>query len=108
MQFIADFFNSFWMYLKAAFVWVLHAQGYILGEVAKCLFSGLLVVVSGTINALDVGTILTKISSAWGLLDPRIAWFMVNLGISQGLGILGLAFGIRFLLNLIPAAFTRV
>lgn len=108
MGFILNFLNSFWQYFKDLCVWLLQALGVVFAEIFKSLFAGLLAVVSGAINALDVGTILTQVSTSWGLLDPKIAWFMVNLGVSQGLGILGLAFGIRFLLNLIPAAFTRV
>lgn len=108
MGFIADFLNTFWQYLKEIFVWSFQALEYVALEVVKLLFSGFMTVVSGLINALDVGTILTEVSASWGLLDPKVAWFMVNLGVSQGLGILGLAYGIRFLLNLIPAALTRV
>ena len=108
MGWLLDFINHFWQLLKDIFIWSFKAIEYIGEEIAKNLFAGFFTLAGGVINALDVGTILTEVSSAWGLLDPQVAWFMVNLGVSQGLGILGIAFGIRFLLNLIPAAFTRV
>jgi len=108
MSAILSFLNTFWQYGKDILSWSMGNVKPLLTDTIKDVFTGVMAVASGVINTLDVGTILTQTSAAWGLLDPRIAWFMVNLGISQGLGILGVAYGIRFLLNLIPAAFTRV
>jgi hypothetical protein len=81
---------------------------WIVGQVLGLLLHGMMTVVMGVLSGLDLGSILTTSAAAWAGLDPSIAWFIDHSGISQGVTMLGTAYLVRFLLDLIPAEFTRV
>ena len=106
--FLPDWLNAFWDTLKSVLGWFLDSAGSLLLGVVKVLFDGFLTTIVLFVNALDWSTLLTKISVSWGALDPNIAYLLVNSGITTGLSVISYAIGIRVLLNLIPAAFTRI
>ncbi len=87
---------------------LLTGVAYVLGQLFGILLHGILTVVMGILNGLDLGNVLTTSAGAWAGLDPSIAWFINACGISQGLTMIGTAYVTRFVLNLIPASFTRI
>lgn len=108
MQGILDFLNSFVTILFTVLTWALDALIWILVFSFKILISGLFTIVYSVISALDVGSILVNLSSQWGGLDSSVAYILNQTGIPTGLSMLGAAYAFRFVLNLIPAAFTRI
>ena len=108
MAAILDFLNQFvsiiWNVLKMA----LDGFLYLFILQFKIILLGLFGIVLAIISAIDVGSFLVNISAAWGFLDPKIAYLINQTGFPTGMSMLAFAYGIRFVLNLIPAAFTRV
>ena len=72
------------------------------------LLDSVLTIVELLISGIQLGSTITNSLSAWGALPPQMVYIVNATGLPDALGIIGTAFGIRFLLNLIPAAFTRV
>ena len=99
---------NFWSGLYNVGKWLLDGVVTVLMVIVKLLFDGLLTVVYGIVAGLDFGTLLTQTAASWGLLNDNVAWFVVQLGVSTGLSILGYAFVIRLTLNLIPGVLTRI
>jgi hypothetical protein len=69
---------------------------------------GLLTVVTGFVSLIDLSTIISSLTSSWGLLPPQIVWIISHSGLEQCLAIIGYAYLARMLLNLIPATDTRL
>jgi hypothetical protein len=108
MQKLIHFVEVFFDWIYDVLKWVLDGGISVIVWAFKILFEGFLTVVQVTVAALDLGSYAIQYAAMWGGLDERVAWFLGNLGIGTGLTILAGAIGIRMLLNLIPAAFTRV
>lgn len=105
---MSDIINSILAFVKVSLTWLLDSLLWLLGKVFFLPFDGLLTVISGIFNAIDFTTFLASYSMDWAGLPPQMIWMVNAVGIPQGLTILSAAIGIRLLLNLIPAAFTRV
>lgn len=108
LDWLKEFLNGFWDLLYSALVWILDALIYICLLIVKLTFSGFCVFVYGVVSALDFGSLLVNLSAQWGYLNPNIAYMLVQSGVPTGLSWLSIAYIVRFTLNLIPAAFTRV
>lgn len=72
------------------------------------MFDGVLTLVYVFVRSLDLSGIAVNYFADWGLLSPQALYVVNQSGIPQGLTLLAYAIGIRVLLNLIPAAFTRI
>ncbi|WP_316348387.1 hypothetical protein [Desulfuromonas acetoxidans] len=96
MDVLFDFFISLWVAFKAFVVDTLYL-----------LFDTLLTTVETVINAIPVPDIVTSFDP-WSWVNPQAAYVLDALNIALVLGILFAGYTIRFALNLIPAAFTRV
>lgn len=112
---ILDFINKFWSYilnffnaLFNVFSWVLDAVVYVFLNIPYYLFKMFLSVVYGLVSLLNVGSLAVDITTGWGLLPPQLGYLIGQVGLDVGLSMLALAYGIRFVLNLIPGALTRV
>ena len=71
-------------------------------------FDGALTLVHAFVDSLDFSNVVFNYFGDWGLLSPQALYVVNQSGIPQGLTLLAYAISIRVLLNLIPAAFTRV
>lgn len=69
---------------------------------------GFLTLIEAIVGAIDVGSHVTSIAAQWGVLPDVMVYLINAVGIPQALSVIGWAYGIRFILNLIPATFTRV
>jgi hypothetical protein len=112
---VLDFISKVWAYilnffdaLFNVFGWALDAIVYIALNIPFYLFEICLGVVYGFFSLLSVGSLAVDVTTGWGLLPPALAWLIGQIGIDTGLSMLGTAYTIRFCLNLIPAALTRV
>ena len=104
----AFWYTDFWTWLYDVVKWALDGAVSVIVWAVKILFEGFLFLVTSLIQGLDLGSYAIQYAVLWGGLDSRVTWFIGNLGIGQGLTMLTAAIGIRLLLNLIPAAFTRI
>ena len=103
-----SFLSYFWTGLLAVLKWVLDALVFIAIALFKLTLMGILLVVKGVILGLSLGNIAVNLAASWGYLDSNIAYLITHSGVTEGLAMISIAYGIRFTLNLIPAAFTRI
>jgi hypothetical protein len=119
LSWFTDFVSKLWKYLKDIFWWLIDSfftpfrwvlDG--LFSVATALFllafDGFLSAVVAVFKGIDFSAVLfSSIGSASGLPDLAV-WFITQLGLPQCVTMVVAAIGIRMLLNLIPAAVTRI
>lgn len=105
---IIEWLRSFWNVVKTGFTWILDGLILLIQYVVYLIFDGLCMVVEGFFQALDFSAIAFNYSAAWAGLPDQVIWIITVIGLPQGISLLGGAYAIRLLLNLIPAAFTRV
>jgi hypothetical protein len=108
LEWIYNFFKSFFDFLIDVLVWVLDAIFYILSEPLYLLFDALLVVVEAIFTLLDLSGLALDSVLDWTSLPDSLVWILGEIDLSQGLTIMVSAMGIRMLINLIPGTFTRV
>ncbi len=74
-----------------------------------CIFlDGIFTIVEALIASISIGSLGTVTLAQWASLPPQLVWMITQLGLADALAITGSAYGIRFLLNLIPASLTRI
>lgn len=105
---IMDGLNSLGGIIAAGLKWLIDGMVELIWGILYVIVDGLLTVVSGFVSVIDLSTLLTNLTSSWGLLPAQIVWIISHTGLAQCLAIIGYAYGIRMLLNLIPATFTRI
>ncbi|MBF0330158.1 MAG: DUF2523 domain-containing protein [Nitrospirae bacterium] len=108
MNAIINFFASFWEFLKSALSWTVGALGDVMQGVLSVFFEGFFAIVYALVASLDLGTYTLSLASTWGALPTQAVYLLNAIGIPQGLTMLAYAYGIRLILNLIPASITRV
>lgn len=89
------------------FRWILDGILWIIGHILYLIFDGLLTVIQLFFQTLDFSAVLFN-NTLGSNLHPVMVWFINQLGIPQCFSIIGMAIGIRMLLNLLPAAVTRI
>lgn len=108
MQAIIEFINQFLTIIYNFGAWavglIYDGMLWIVGLVLKLCFT----LVLGVITGLDLPAYMLDYSAVWGLLPSQAVWILNVCGIGQGLGMIGVAVTVRFMLNLIPASLTRV
>ena len=115
MQWLKDFINGFWETVRVFFVFLLDGVLTLLQVVFDAftlllytVFDGFLVVVYGIFSALDFSALVFNTAASWGSMPPQLIWFINEIALPQCFTMVTAAVGIRMLLNLIPAAFTRI
>lgn len=105
---IVEFVGKFFDLLLTAFKWILDGALYVLKAGLFFVFDGLLTAVVAIVGALDIGTLITNVAGLWSGLPPQLLYVINATGIPTGMSMLAYAIVIRLILNLIPAAFTRI
>lgn len=108
MATLIGFFINFWVQAKLAAKWGLDGGLYVLKLGLYFVFDGLLTVVYSIVGALDVGSLVFNIGGLWAGLPSQLIYLINSIGLPSGLSIVLYAIVIRMLLNLIPAAVTRI
>lgn len=108
LQWLIDFVNGFWTALYNALTWCFDTLSDVLVNVVSLIFEGIFTVIVAIVGSFDLSSLALSYASSWGLLPPQLVYVLIATGIPQGLQLLAMAYTIRFILNLIPAAFTRV
>lgn len=96
-QSILGWFEKLWDVFKS---WVLDA--------IYNVFDSILSVFEALITGIPVPASWSSGASVWSGLGTQAIWFANTVKLPLCISIIMAAWGIRFLLNLIPAAFTRV
>jgi hypothetical protein len=107
-QTVVNWLTNFFAWVEQAFLWVLDGFVVILQFVVFTILDGLFLVVESIIAAIDLSAVVFNYAAAWSHLPDQLIWLINALGLPQCFTILGSAYLIRLLLNLIPSVFTRV
>lgn len=109
---LVDFAQSIWdgfcQLFYACFTWVLNGVVLCIGYPIYYIFKGFLTIVGGALSVVDLSSYLVTISSELVGMHPALRYLLAECGISTGLTIILGAIGTRMLLNLLPAAVTRI
>jgi hypothetical protein len=105
---ILSFFNGIVETIVGIFTWLLNGIVWLSLKLIYVTCDGFFSVIVAFINGINLNDVMPYIQSSWGDLPAQIIWLANAIGLPQGLGMLGSAYLIRMLLNLIPAAFTRI
>jgi hypothetical protein len=119
MEFLANFFKYFWQKLLEWFWWILDSlfaplRWFVDGIVlfiewlVFTLFDGFLLAIVAVFETFDLSASFFSQSAGWLGLPDQLIWLITQLGLPQCFSFFGLALGIRLLLNLLPAAVTRL
>ncbi len=88
--------------------WVLDGLVYVLKAIPWLILDGVLSAVSVFIAAVDVSAVVFQWAAGYALIPDLAIWFMVAIGFPQVVTLVASAYVVRFILNIVPAAFTRV
>ncbi len=105
---LVEFFEGFWGIVEDAFIWVLNGILWIISELLYLIFDGLLLIVEGFFTLLDLSSVGFASAADWSGLPDQLIWIITQINLPQGFSIAISAIGLRVLINLIPAAITRV
>jgi hypothetical protein len=105
---IMAFCNAVVSFFGDGLLWIINGFVNVIWGILYVVIDGLLSVVTGFVSLIDLSTIITKLTSSWGLLPDQVVWIINQSGLAECLSIIGYAYLTRMILNLIPAEFTRV
>ena len=103
-DFISSFFSSCWDILKLG----LDAIITLLTTVLYWFWDGFLWLVTNLISTLDLSALAFNQYAAWADLPPQLLYLINQLALPQCAAMIASAIAIRMILNLIPAALTRI
>jgi hypothetical protein len=98
---LIDFLKSLAKYLLDGFIVVIKGTLYF-------IFDGLLTVIQLAITSIDIASLGISTALNWAGLPTQTIYLINKWGIPQAMIIVSGAIGIRMLINLIPAEFTRL
>lgn len=108
MNALVSFVNAFFTSLQVALKWVLDGGMWILKTVLFVILDGLFTVIVSFVSAIDLSTVISSGAASWAGLPPQMLYLVNQCGIPQGLSLITGAIVVRMIINLIPAAFTRI
>jgi len=108
MDSIIQFLNSFASLIGSFFTWLADTLVSIIWGALYLIYDGFLTLIVAIVSAIDLSTLVTQTMASWGLLPDQLVYLINQVGVPQGLAILGYAYLIRMGLNLIPSVITRV
>lgn len=91
-----------------ALLWLLDALGQALHWLIYQIYDGFLTFTQGFISAIDIPADLLHTSLQYSHLPSQLIYLIDQIAFGQGMAIIVGAITVRMLLNLIPAALTRV
>jgi len=103
-SFINTFFSSCWHIFKFALDGVIS----LLSTILYWFWDGFLWLVTNFISTLDLSALAFTQYAHWADLSPQLLYLINQLALPQCAAMIASAIFIRMLLNLIPAALTRI
>lgn len=108
LNFFSNFFSVLFSALEVVLTWFLNGFITVIGLTVYYIFDGLLLAVYGLVSLIDFGSDVFNFAGTVAGLPSQFLYVCSVIGVGESLVLLGSAYGIRILLNLIPAAFTRI
>lgn len=108
MTAVLTWLNQCFGWLYTALGWLLDGLIVVLNYFICTLVDGILTMALTFIQALNFASMAFNMATYWGLMPDQALWFVTQLGIPTGLSMIGVAYSIRFCLNLIPSIITRI
>lgn len=105
---MSGLFDALVSFLKGCLLWLVDGILLVLKAAFFFVLDGFLVAIEAIVSALDFSTFLSSYAMDWAGLPTQMIFLINSVGIPQGISIFCAALVIRVLLNLIPAALTRV
>jgi hypothetical protein len=104
LAFVGSFFSSLWGFIK------LGLMGFfsVISTFVYMILDGLLTVVTLFVTSLDLSALVFTQYAQWTNLPPQAIYLVNQLALPQCASLIAGAMIVRLLLNLIPAAVTRV
>lgn len=102
------FFEYLACWILYAFAWLLDGFLWVLGLLVYYIVSGFFQCVMVLITTISSFVTVINFAGEYAGLPPALLYLLDVSGFVQGLAIISGAYMCRFLLNLIPAAFTRI
>ncbi|MCB2216112.1 hypothetical protein [Desulfofustis glycolicus] len=91
-----------------AVLWIFENVGNLISWVFFTIYDGLLTVLYSFAAAIDFSAVMFNAAAQYSSMPSQLIWLINQIGLPQGFTYLGGAIVIRMLLNLLPAAITRV
>jgi hypothetical protein len=104
---LLSFVNAFWETVTQYGEWIIDGAIYALQKGFYYPFDTILTAVQEFVCGINLSGV-QGLSSAWGSLPGQLLWWIHAVSLDSGLAIIGSAIVVRMLLNLIPAALTRI
>ena len=106
--FFTGFFGTIVNIFIACVAWAFDGLVFVIGYALFYIFDGLLSSITVIVQAIDLSTFVVDIAGQVASLPSALLFLLHSCGFAQGMAIIASAYTIRLLLNLIPAAFTRI
>jgi zinc transporter ZupT len=108
MQWLKDFINGFFGYLIDCFKWLAEAIGEVISFVAFTIYDGLLTVIFLFADTVDLSAVAFNMAAQYSGLPTQLIWLINEVNLPQSTSYIAGAIVIRMILNIIPAAVTRI
>ena len=105
---IGEFIDSFFNQVKEIIAWLLDGLKYIVSEIFYVIYDKILSIIETLVTSIDFSGFSSAVTGFWSDIPGPILYTIGKFRLAEILAILAIAYGIRLLLNLVPAAFTRV
>ena len=103
-----EWLGWFWDKFLEIAKWCLDGLILIIQYAFYWIFDGFCIVVESFFKTLDFSALAFNYAGTWAGLPEQVIWIISTIGLPQGVSLLGGAYLLRLLLNLIPSVFTRV
>lgn len=105
---MTEFLNSFWQYLIGVIGDLLSTLFNVVAWVLYIIFDGFLATTYAYFDALDFSSVAFSMAAEMSSLPDQLIWLVNALTIPQCLTVVAQAMLLRVVMNLIPAAITRL
>ncbi|WP_319548099.1 DUF2523 family protein [Desulfogranum marinum] len=100
--------SGFWEAIYTGFSWIMDGLLLALEFVFFSIVDGFFTVVETFFATLDLSAVAFNYAAQWSSLPDQVVWLISGVGLPQCLTMLGGAYALRLVLNLIPSVLTRV
>lgn len=108
LGFLTDFINSFWEALYNTLTWFADGIIFCFQSSVYWVLDSFFTIILAFLGILDFSAFVQNITLSWVGLPSQLLYLVNTSYIPQGLTILGSAYLVRLLLNLIPGTITRL
>jgi hypothetical protein len=92
----------------AAITWIFDNLGNLISWIFFTIYDGLLTVLYAFAAAIDFSAVMFNAAAQYSSMPTQLVWLINQIGLPQGFTYLGGAIAIRMVINLLPAAVTRI